>query len=130
MKILVAFNGYFVSKDAVLLATTYAKAMNASVLIVTKLEKGHKLHLDDMEKADRALEEVKETFDKEGIPCETELLANQISAGENLVQYAQDEAVDLIIIGIKRRSAVSKLLLGSTAQYVLLNAPCPVLSLK
>lgn len=130
MKILVGYNGYYVSKDAVQLAISRAKILGASVHVVTKLEKGHRLHLDDMEKADKALEEIKAICEKENIPCETTLLANQISAGENLIKMAQDEAADLIIIGVKRRSKVSKLILGSTAMHVILNAPCPVLSIK
>ena len=38
--------------------------------------------------------------------------------------------VDMIFIGVRRRSKVGKLLFGSTAQYVILNAPCPVVSVK
>ena len=38
--------------------------------------------------------------------------------------------VEEIIIGVRRRSKVGKLLFGSTAQYVILNAPCPVVSVK
>ena len=130
MKILVGFNGYFVSKDAVNLAIKYAKAFNASVNIVTMLEKGHALHVDDMEKADTALDEAKDTFDKLSIPCQTKVITNELSAGENLVAFARKHDIDMLIIGIKRRSKVSKMLLGSTAQYVILNAPCPVLSIQ
>jgi len=38
--------------------------------------------------------------------------------------------VDEIIVGVKRRSKVGKLLMGSTAQYVILQAPCPVVTVK
>lgn len=37
---------------------------------------------------------------------------------------------DMIVIGLRRRSAVGKLLLGSTAQRLLLDATCPVLTVK
>jgi nucleotide-binding universal stress UspA family protein len=130
MKILIGFNGYYVSKDAVALALKHAKAFNASVDIVTMLEKGHALHLDDMEKADTALDEAKDTFDKLSIPCRTKVITNKLTAGENLVAFSRDHDIDMLIIGIKRRSKVSKMLLGSTAQYVILNAPCPVLSIQ
>ncbi len=130
MKILVGFNGYYVSKDAVSLAVKHAEAFNASVDIVTMLEKGHALHLDDMEKADNALEEAKNAFDARSIPCRTRVITNDLSAGENLVAFAQDHDIDMVIIGIKRRSKVGKILLGSTAQYVILKAPCPVLTIQ
>ena len=52
------------------------------------------------------------------------------SSGENLVWFAELENIDEIIIGVRRRSKVGKLLLGSTAQYVVLHAPCPVITIK
>ncbi len=42
-------------------------------------------------------------------------------------QVAQEEDADLIVIGIRNRSRVGKLILGSSAQEILLGAPCPVL---
>ncbi len=50
--------------------------------------------------------------------------------GEDLVRFAKDNDIDEIIIGVKRRSKVGKLVFGSTAQYVILKAPCPVLAVK
>jgi nucleotide-binding universal stress UspA family protein len=48
----------------------------------------------------------------------------------DIVQIANDRAADLIVIGLRRRSAVGKLLLGSTAQTILLHASCPVLTVR
>ena len=47
-----------------------------------------------------------------------------------LVEFAKRYKIDEIIIGIRRRSKVSKLVFGSAAQYVILNAPCPVVTIK
>jgi len=49
---------------------------------------------------------------------------------EDLLQAAEDEQADLIVIGIRRRSAVGKLIMGSNSQDVLLNANCAVLAVK
>ena len=47
-----------------------------------------------------------------------------------LLDAAADPATELLVIGLRRRSPVGKLLLGSTAQRVLLDAECPVLAVK
>ena len=52
------------------------------------------------------------------------------SPSEDLIQCARDEGADLIVIGLRRRSLVGKLLLGSNAQEILLDAECPVLAVK
>lgn len=44
-----------------------------------------------------------------------------------ITQIAADRGTDLIVIGLRRRSTVGKLLLGSTAQSILLHAGCSVL---
>jgi nucleotide-binding universal stress UspA family protein len=49
---------------------------------------------------------------------------------EKLGAYPKKESTNEIIVGVKRRSKLGKLLMGSTAQHVILNAPCPVVSIK
>ena len=63
-------------------------------------------------------------------PCETHLLMRGRTPCEDLVWFAEENQVEEIVIGVKRRSKVGKMVFGSTAQYVILNAPCPVVSVK
>ena len=51
-------------------------------------------------------------------------------ASEEILAVAHERRAELVVIGLRRRSPVGKLLLGSTAQRVLLDAPCPVLAVK
>jgi len=53
-----------------------------------------------------------------------------MTPGEQLVTFAKNEKVDQMYIGIKKRSKVGKLIFGSTAQFVILNAPCPVVTVN
>ncbi len=49
---------------------------------------------------------------------------------EDLLRVAEEVSAHLIVIGLRRRSPVGKLLLGSNAQSILLDATCPVLAVK
>ena len=51
-------------------------------------------------------------------------------AAEEVLQAAEDSRADLVVIGLRHRTPVGKLIMGSTAQRVLLDARCPVLAVK
>lgn len=46
------------------------------------------------------------------------------------MQFEKENEIDEIVIGVKRRSKVGKLLFGSNAQYIILQAHCPVVTVK
>jgi nucleotide-binding universal stress UspA family protein len=49
---------------------------------------------------------------------------------DELLDAVRDVDADALVIGIRHRSAVGKMLMGSVAQRVLLDAPCPVIAVK
>ena len=51
-------------------------------------------------------------------------------ASEEVVEVVEEVDAELCVIGIRRRTAVSKMLLGSNAHRILMDAPCPVLAVK
>ena len=130
MKILVGYDGTNSAKEALNLAKTHAKLFNASIDVVTSMQKGTEQQREEIEQAERGLEYAKSLFEDSNITCNTHLLIRGLSAGEDLVEFAAENQVDEIIVGVKRRSKVGKLLMGSTAQFVILQAGCPVVSVK
>ena len=56
--------------------------------------------------------------------------ADNLDPAEELIAAADESDAEFIVIGLRRRSPVGKLLLGSNAQRVLLDAACPVLAVK
>jgi nucleotide-binding universal stress UspA family protein len=128
MKILVGYHGSDVSEKALDLAREHAKAFNAKMYIlhskVTDLpQKAHEIDKQNLEK-------VKSSLEKENISCETFLTIVNKSPGEHLVNFAEENEIDEIIVGVRMKSKVGKLILGSTAQYLVLKAPCPVVTVK
>jgi len=130
MKILVGYDGSNSAKDALALAKKHAAAFDATVVIVSSLTGGSVTHAVEVEHATENLELAKKIFDEDGIQCETKLLVRGMTPGEDIVDYAKEKAIDEVIIGIKRRSKVGKLLFGSNAQYIIIKAPCPVVTVK
>jgi len=130
MKILVGYDSSKIAEDAVAKAHKHALAFGAEVFIVTALEQSPSLKKDDIEKAENKLEKLQRPFKKAGITCEINTIVSYEAPGEALVHFAKENDIEEIIIGVRRRSKVGKLVFGSTAQYVILQAPCTVTTVK
>ncbi len=76
-----------------------------------------------------ALEQVNTELEGLGVPHEVRMLDGG-DVADDLISTAEDVAAQLVVLGLRRRSPVGKLILGSNAQRVLFDAPCPVLTVK
>ena len=76
------------------------------------------------------LQSVREELDRAEVDSEIRQLVEGMDAAEDLINVAEEVAADLVVIGLRRRRPVGKLILGSNAQRVLLDASCPVLAVK
>lgn len=64
------------------------------------------------------------------VPIKTDVIDSPMSIVAALVNYAEHEKADLIVIGTRGRSGIGKMLLGSVASGVVTYAPCPVLVVR
>ena len=131
MKILVAYaGGTDLDKTVLELAKKYAKAFDGKIYIVHSLESVSEKEIDDVDNIKNNLDYLKGSVEKSGIPCETHLLIRGVNPGEDIVEFAGEQKIDKIFIGLEKKSKVGKLFFGSNAQYIILEAPCPVVSVK
>jgi len=130
MNILVGYSGMGISNKALELAREHARIFSARVFILTSMEGGSGEKLKEIERIEKSLEEARQFMEEQKVSCEIHQLARGMSPGEDIVKFAQDNDIDMIYVGIKKKSKAQKIILGSTAQYIILKAPCPVVAVK
>ncbi len=79
---------------------------------------------------DAEVDELTQRLGAAGVPFEIRQAPDALDPAEELIGVADATDAEFIVIGLRRRSPVGKLLLGSNAQRVLLDASCPVLAVK
>ena len=128
MKILVGIDGSNSAKAALDLAIKHAGALEAGIVLLTSLPGGTVTEEVEIKYAGEDLDAAEKVVSEAGIPVERHLLVRGFQPGEDIVKFAEENDVDEIFIGVKRRSRVGKLLFGSNAQHVILKAHCPVMT--
>ena len=148
-KILVGIDGSDKSLEAADYSITLAKNMGAQLIILNVLETepwyfGEKAYewaspeeLDkvyEIEKAkiQKILNDIKENAKTVGIESTTKILMIPRTDGivKPILKYAEDEEIDLIVVGTRGRTGIKRMLLGSVASGVVTYAHCPVIIVK
>jgi nucleotide-binding universal stress UspA family protein len=78
---------------------------------------------DDLERVERDVTEL-------GVDVEVVRIEQGSDPADALVGVATERDASVIVIGLRHRTPVGKLILGSAAQRILLEARCPVLAVK
>lgn len=130
MKIMVGYDQSNVSQAALELAKKHARAFNGKLYIVTHMVGGRDVPRQAFQNAEQSLKQVEALLADEKLSCETRLIIDSLTTGEALIDFAEEREIDEIFVGVKKRSKVGKLLLGSTAQYLIIKAKCPVMAVK
>jgi nucleotide-binding universal stress UspA family protein len=76
------------------------------------------------------LDEVRARVEEAGVAVDIRHPETGLEASEDLLNIAGEVGAELVVIGLRRRTPVGKLILGSNAQRILLDAHCPVLAVK
>jgi nucleotide-binding universal stress UspA family protein len=115
--------------DAALTAAISEARLREQPLHVVNTARGDVL-ADKRYASEEALDEVRTRLDQTGVAYEIHQMVRGRDASEELVEAADRTRASLIVIGLRRRTATGKLITGSQAQRVLLDANCPVLAVK
>lgn len=98
-------------------------------LVVVNTSRGDAL-VDERFADEKQLTELERRLADTGVDHEVVQTIRGREAAEEILAAAHEHRADLVVIGLRHRSPVGKLLMGSTAQKVLLEAACPVLAVK
>jgi nucleotide-binding universal stress UspA family protein len=136
MKILVPVDGSKYSLEAAKKAATLSKSFGGSIIVISVAQEIGLWELDYnvKEKLERQgyknVEEAVKLIKKEGIENVRSIVLSSIPVAEGILQTAKEENVDLIVMGSRGVTGLTKFMLGSIAQKVVTHAPCSVFVVK
>jgi nucleotide-binding universal stress UspA family protein len=142
-KIMVAIDGSEHSLKAAEYALEIAKSFSAQLYAVTVTYVPESYHLKQedvlnqsiemrgsIEDAKTWLEKFNQDSREDSIQLKTELINSHRPVDYVILEYAEKNDIDLIVLGTRGRSGFKKLLLGSIASSVVTYAHCPVMVVK
>ena len=143
-KILVAVDGSDPSFNASTYAIDFAKKNGAELIVLyivspvpysqfeyANIGRMKEIESNEMEKAQReVVDKVKQKATENNVSVKTEVLIKYTSVVKEIVEYAEDNKVDMIVIGSRGVTGLKKILLGSVANGVVTYSHCPVLVVK
>jgi len=138
-KILVAIDGSDASMDAAEYAISLSKEYNNAELYALHVIRADvdlfgphetsEFMTTMRNEGEKYLNKVRLKVNEKNIQIKTEIISSTNIAG-GIVDYAEENKIDLIVIGTRGRTGFKKLLLGSVASHVVTYAHCPVLVVK
>jgi nucleotide-binding universal stress UspA family protein len=138
-KIMVAMDGSKSSLNAANFAISLAKRDNAELTLLTVIHtalglghagKPEEWHKNERMKAQELFQKFKEEAQNLNITCKENIIETHMSVDGAIVNYAEEQNVDLIVIGTSGMSDFRKMLLGSAVTGVVRYSTCPVLVVK
>ncbi len=137
-KILVCIDGSEYSINAAKQALEIAKSSKSEIIALyvshIPLSLRHKpreildaAHEFDLQESENWLKDTRKEAEENNILLKIEAIETTSSTVKSIIDYAESNNIDLIVVGNKGRSKIERALLGSTAAGVINNAKCSVL---
>lgn len=117
-------------RSALRRAAAEAKLRHTKLIVVNSQHGGRTWDPQESVRFEDDLTRVRKDLESEGVEHEVRTLIKGQDPADDLVDVASVENADFIVIGLRRRSQVGKLLLGSNAQQILMKSDVPVLAVK
>jgi nucleotide-binding universal stress UspA family protein len=130
MSVIVGYMSSDRGRAALELGLEEARLRDTDLVVVHSLHGAGVDDDEDVVASDRDMETIDERLSKEGISYSIHNFVRGNSPAEDIVQAATDLDGELVVIGLRQRSSAGKFLLGSNAHEILMNAPCPVLTIR
>jgi nucleotide-binding universal stress UspA family protein len=130
MRIVAGFLRSPEGRAALTRALDEAELRGGELLVVHSMRGGERDELEQVMSYREEFEQLEARLRDSGVRYRLIEYARGNAPAEDLLQASKDEDADMIVIGIRRRSPVGKLILGSNAQDILLHADCAVLAVK
>jgi nucleotide-binding universal stress UspA family protein len=111
-------------------AINEAKMRGGKLVVVNSHRGGHEYDADAARQSEADMDKVRTMLEESGLDYDVRQLVRGFEPAEDLISIAEANAAELLVIGLRRRSPVGKLILGSNAQRILLDAHCPVMAVK
>jgi nucleotide-binding universal stress UspA family protein len=128
MTIVVGYTTKPEGKAALQRAIAEAQAHDEDV-VVLNVSEGDGVR-DPLLASEDELEDVRRTLAESGIDGTVRQLVRGKDAADEIGVIAEEVGATLVVIGLRKRTPVGKLVLGSNSQKILLNTASPVLAVK
>jgi nucleotide-binding universal stress UspA family protein len=116
--------------EAALAASIAEARLRQADLVVVNSFRAHHGDADAEQRVRAELDDVRTRVEEAGVTVDVRHPEIGLDAAEDLLAIADEVGAELVVIGLRRRTPVGKLILGSNAQRILLDAHCPVLAVK
>ena len=130
MSVIVGYLSSERGRKALEVGIAEAKLRKTDLVVVHSLQGAGKSDDEEVIQSDRDLADLESQLKQEGVVFTIHNYVRGNEPAQDIVQAAKDLGGELIVIGLRQRTSAGKFLLGSNAHDILMDAPCPVLTVK